>query len=405
MADTFKPLFNRNLLAQKLAHFQPVLTPLKRQVAGEWAATASDPSFRSIKEKPLQGLFLSKVFDSLLGYWQVVGHSDAYYMKAETASKEIKGGKTPDARLGLFGPETDVTRAVVELKAPGADLDGKQTGYGGQIVSSRAEHGEKLLEKAQKMLDRVLFTCFCEDKGLLPHGVIRQALEAAGAGFVRTTRWQQLTGLFEAINTGRPALKINAYNGGLFARDQELDALIVSDEVLDDCLRLSGYDFETDLNVNILGRIFEQSIPDLEAIRAEIKGETASKKESKRKKEGVFYTPEFVTRYVVESSIGRWLEECFAGLEKKYDLESVRGSNKRKEAEENLWLDYQEALRNIKVLDPACGSSAFLVAAFDYLHAEYERVNRKLAELRGGQISLFDLDPARYFKRTSTAWT
>jgi hypothetical protein len=60
--------------------------------------------------------------------------------------------------------------------------------------------------------------------------------------------------------------------------------------------------------------------------------------------------------------------------------------------EENFWEGYQEVLRNIKVLDPACGSGAFLVAAFDYLHGEYERVNRKLAELRGGQISLFDLD-------------
>jgi hypothetical protein len=138
MASTYKPLFNRNMLAQQLSHFEPQLTDSQRLVAREWAATAGDPSFKSLKEKPLQGVFLSKVFDTLLGYWQVMGHANAYYMKAETAAKEIKGGKTPDARLGLFGPETDVTRAVVELKAPGADLDAKQAGYGGQTPVEQA---------------------------------------------------------------------------------------------------------------------------------------------------------------------------------------------------------------------------------------------------------------------------
>jgi hypothetical protein len=53
------------------------------------------------------------------------------------------------------------------------------------------------------------------------------------------------------------------------------------------------------------------------------------------------------------------------------------------------------------VIDPACGSGAFLIAAFDYLMREYERVNQAIAalELQGdgsaefvGQRSLFDLN-------------
>jgi hypothetical protein len=43
------------------------------------------------------------------------------------------------------------------------------------------------------------------------------------------------------------------------------------------------------------------------------------------------------------------------------------------------------------VLDPACGSGAFLIAAFDALAQEFDRANRALAELRGQQASLFDL--------------
>ena len=43
------------------------------------------------------------------------------------------------------------------------------------------------------------------------------------------------------------------------------------------------------------------------------------------------------------------------------------------------------------MLDPACGSGAFLIAAFDALAQEFDRANRALAELRGQQASLFDL--------------
>ena len=45
----------------------------------------------------------------------------------------------------------------------------------------------------------------------------------------------------------------------------------------------------------------------------------------------------------------------------------------------------------IRLLDPACGSGAFLIEAFDQLHATYQRSNDRLAELRGHR-TLFDLD-------------
>jgi hypothetical protein len=49
------------------------------------------------------------------------------------------------------------------------------------------------------------------------------------------------------------------------------------------------------------------------------------------------------------------------------------------------------ALKNLKIVDPACGSGAFLVAAFDFLHQEYEKVNAKIAEVSQSQ-SVFDLN-------------
>ncbi|MEA3644344.1 MAG: restriction endonuclease, partial [Lamprobacter sp.] len=49
-----------------------------------------------------------------------------HHLEPETSSKAVKGYKPPDARLGWYGAGIDRTRAVVELKSPGADLDAKQ---------------------------------------------------------------------------------------------------------------------------------------------------------------------------------------------------------------------------------------------------------------------------------------
>ena len=254
------------------------------------------------------------------------------------------------------------------------------------------EHEVGLLEKAQKILDRVLFICFSESRGLLPSGLIRKAIKAARSGFVKTTRWQQLTGLFDAIDKGDSEHRIHGYNGGLFRHDAELASLRINDELVDRFVRLSEYDFLTDLNVNILGHIFEQSVSDLETLRGEIQGEDLDRKKSKRKKEGIYYTPDIITKFIVESTIGSWLAERFSEIKSKYPLETIRGAKRKVAAEIRMWEEYLETLWNIKVLDPACGSGAFLVAAFDYLLAEYTQVNNRLSLLREGQSSIFDWD-------------
>lgn len=55
------------------------------------------------------------------------------------------------------------------------------------------------------------------------------------------------------------------------------------------------------------------------------------------------------------------------------------------------WYAWQELLKQIKVVDPACGSGAFLVAAFNYLHGEYRRANEAIASITG-QAGVFDLN-------------
>ena len=258
-----------------------------------------------------------------------------------------------------------------------------------------------LLEKTQKFLDRFIFVSFCEDNRLLPEKVFKSIIESGkkSFSFSDTKIWNELKGLFHAIDVGSPPHNINKFNGGLFASDPELDSLTIKDSILESLAGLTEYDFETDVDVNILGHIFEQSINDLEEMKNSFEGKEFDKKTSKRKKDGIYYTPEYITKYIVENAVGGWLEDRKKelGFYELPELQSnsanpkdISKSDNKKHLE--FWEAYKEKLMNIKVLDPACGSGAFLNQAFNFLYAEGQRVNDKIAELLGGQYSAFGLD-------------
>ena len=266
-----------------------------------------------------------------------------------------------------------------------------------------------LLEKSQKILDRFIFVCFCEDTGLLPERIFRKVLDAVKSNglMVKICAWDQIRGLFRSIDEGNPPHNINRYNGGLFAYDALLDGqLILKEEMIIELAELTNYDFESDLNVNILGHIFEQSIADIEELKSFIAGEDSDKKKGKRKKEGIYYTPEYITRYIVDQAVGGWLRDRredlgFGGLPEltEKDYESIKilkkgtiKSNKNVKKHLEFWEAYKQILSNIKILDPACGSGAFLNQSFDYLFKEGQSVNQQIADLKGGQLNIFGLD-------------
>jgi len=250
-----------------------------------------------------------------------------------------------------------------------------------------------LLEKTQKILDRFLFVAFAEDRGLLPSETILGAFKHDDPYNPRP-KWENFKSVFRWIDEGNAAMKFPAYNGGLFHADPDLDALDLPDELIETFSVLSKYDFEDEVSVLILGHIFEQSISDLEEMRLQATKTTdgGSKKISKRKRDGVFYTPLFVTRYIVEQAVGRTLAEKQAAAFAHHDPSNQRGEAKKKAAQIAAWEAYAEALTKVRIIDASCGSGAFLLAAFEFLLHEYEQVNAELAALRGGQTSIFDLN-------------
>lgn len=258
---------------------------------------------------------------------------------------------------------------------------------------------ELLLEKAQKFLDRIIFIGFCEDKGLLPNDLLHEAIQRGKDSFSpsNTAVWEQIRGVFRSIDEGNPSHNINAYNGGLFKYDENLDNLIIENDFFEAIYKISDYDFDSDVDVNILGHIFEQSISDLEKLKSDIRDDEFDKSESKRKKEGIFYTPRYITSYIVENAIGGYLEDIKEelGYYKLPDIENA-GSNSWETRYTNQHLEfynkYEEKLKKIKVLDPACGSGAFLNQAFDYLLEEHNWLNKQRDLLKGGQSSIFALD-------------
>jgi hypothetical protein len=166
------------------------------------------------------------------------------------------------------------------------------------------------ISKAQKLLDRMLFIRFCIDRGYITKTIINTIDNLIK---LRFTFYQALKVLFETIDKGSndDSLEVHeriiAWNGGLFAEDKELNDLQIGSEILKEIDKFfKSYNFSSQVDVHILGHIFEQSIADIEKLK---EGNEFDAKQSKRKKDGVFYTPEYITQYIVEEAVGGWLSD------------------------------------------------------------------------------------------------
>jgi type I restriction-modification system DNA methylase subunit len=275
------------------------------------------------------------------------------------------------------------------------------------IVRNNPQHDKLLLfKKSQKFLDRILFVLFAEDKELIPTNAISRIVESwvLADDLHYKPLYELFTILFEHLNVGhtyKSGYEIPAYNGGLFAPDEVLDNLKVDDEILkDDLLIISKYDFNTDVDVNILGHIFEHSLSEIEEIEAQLKGEEVDKSEGKRKKDGVFYTPKYITKYIVDNTVGTLCSEKKGalGLSIDFDIHDYQKSdgsvNQKGKTLFYTLESYKEWLLTLKILDPACGSGAFLNQALSFLIEEHKNIDDLIAELTNTPLRIFDTDKA-----------
>lgn len=292
----------------------------------------------------------------------------------------------------------------------------------------------RLVRLAQKILDRCIFVFFCEDMGAAlqyPAQLLRDFLidrsrdayfDPKGTGI-----WADLKRLFEAMNAGAAfgPHKINQFNGGLFADDAELNGLVVPNDVfcqpgqgqneaslysypltllylsasynyaggwaqglskpkVGDAAKDGADNTKADpshsLGLYTLGRIFEQSITELEILEAEADNRPSINKESKRKRDGVYYTPEWVVERIVADTLGPRLAE----------LKTECGWPKDKLPNGAQIDAYWKRLEKFKVVDPACGSGAFLITTLRYLLDEFKTVQATRQQITGKLPTLDD---------------
>ena len=253
----------------------------------------------------------------------------------------------------------------------------------------------RLLSLTQKLCDRFVFILFAEDRGLLRLRTIAEIKDKFQNQVTELSFYDFYKIYFKAIDEGSERLDIKRYNGGLFATDTELDGLKIDDSVLE-AQFLSDYDFLSDIGVNILGHIFESSLNDLEELNAQINGNEFDAKQSKRKKDGIFYTPEFITEFIVENSLGMLCkakkDELGLDLNELLAPKNPKKLTKAESEIKNKIYAYREWLLSLKILDPACGSGAFLNQALEFLIAEHGALDTYRKVYEGEGLGLYDIE-------------
>lgn len=299
-------------------------------------------------------------------------------------------------RHGLIGNRLEQPRALKLLKGSVQ----QQREVGDKLYNYYSEQRHRLIEAlirdhgfgyddaihaAQRLLDRIIFIAFCEDRGLLPDDLIDKTWRSVAPLELATNpRWRRFLDTFRAIDKGHRNLDLpTGYNGGLFRYDKLVDELQLDDRWTDVFKDIGTYDFreEAEINVEVLGHLFERSVTELEKYRvAGLYGlqrdESAAQmpKSAERKRFGIYYTPPEFTRFIVEQTLGKLIAERvtpIADLQKR-----------------------ATALGQLTVCDPACGSGAFLIAAYERFEDAYEEILHEMR--RAGMLNEADALEARY---------
>ena len=246
----------------------------------------------------------------------------------------------------------------------------------------------------QKLLDRFIFIMFAEDMGGrvgFPANALQEELkDRSRSKFLEPNGleiWELLKQIVRVMNDGGELgdADIHQFNGGLFAPDSTIDALTLpnrlfairgqsqNDAKLAEHKKTLLYlaatynfakegDAKNSIGLYTLGHIFEQSIVELEKLEADADDRLSLTDVTKRKRDGVYYTPEWAVRRIIEETI----EPLFTKW--KAEARWATDGLPTKEAAASYW----ERLQKIKVIDPACGSGAFLIVALRYLQREFE---------------------------------
>lgn len=254
------------------------------------------------------------------------------------------------------------------------------------------------IEMTQRLFDRVMFIAFCEDRELLPKQTIHKAMKTEGFHAVTNPRWQNFKHLFHFIDQGNEKYQIPKYNGGLFAQHPVDDIDLPDDPWTTFFTSMCSYDFSDEVNLDVLGHIFEKSITELEKLKesalfggSEEKTDQYAKmpQSAQRKKLGTYYTPPDLTGRIVQYTVEELITERFQSLAQEHGVTATEAVRGIVPDTKKFWQGCLSILQSLKIVDPACGSGAFLFQAYNTLELRYHEVIGHLEQ--AGDTSAKDL--------------
>ena len=225
------------------------------------------------------------------------------------------------------------------------DLDAHRDTLARLFKSGNPElDGETLTEVTQRTLDRLVFMRFLEDKLIEPQELVARfgGRGSAWADFVATSR--RLDGIYNGI--------VFKKHGLLDQPDFKVDDAQFAKICKSLCHVNSIYNFNA-IAIHILGSIYERFLG--KVIVATGKRARVEEKPEVRKAGGVYYTPEYIVRYIVDNTVGKL----------------IAGKTPAQIAE-------------MRFADIACGSGSFLLGVYDLLircHTKFYNENPGKAKM------------------------
>ncbi len=198
---------------------------------------------------------------------------------------------------------------------------------------------EELDEGVQRILDRLIFIRTAEDRKIAPDvllGVLRSG---------KANLYQQLTKVFRNFDEGFDSRLFAPHYCDEWKADDKIIAEIING--LYETKDGYRYDFAA-ISVDVLGSIYQHYLGYV--LSKAKRGDEPTKRQNKRKTQGIFYTPRYIADFIVKETLGEVLKKT-----KPKDISKI------------------------KVLDPSCGSGSFLTAAYDEFLKYHERQKNKRA--------------------------
>jgi hypothetical protein len=214
----------------------------------------------------------------------------------------------------------------------------------------------------QRVLDRLVVVRFAEDHLVMPAGTLYSFLEMRQRNpytFSLTQFFQELYRRFDEY-----------HNSALFA-PHPADQASFDDQVLTGLIQKLYEARYRAMTPDIMGNTYEQYLGKTLALSHK-RIETVDNLET-RKKQGSYYTPQVIVRYLVDNSLGRYLYGTTDGQPGGPPLE---GESRKTAAD----------IRELRLIDPACGSGSFLIYAYQVLADFYRREMRRLETERQARL-------------------